>query len=61
VAIYVTVQNGRITVGSSDQKAQALEASYKNIFGLNPQEMEDFLYGKVRPIYHQNIINSLKQ
>jgi hypothetical protein len=60
-AIYVTVQNGVLTVGSKDQKAQMLEASYKNIFGLNPQEMEDFLYGKVRPIYHQNIINSLKQ
>jgi hypothetical protein len=58
--IYATVQDGRIVIGSSDNKAQWLEPNYKSIFGLNPQEMEDFLYGKLKPVYHQNILNSLK-
>jgi hypothetical protein len=40
--IYATVQNGRITVGSSDSKAQALEASYKNVFGLTRRRWKIF-------------------
>lgn len=57
--IYVNVSGGKITIGSHDDKAQMLEANYKNVFGLDPQDMEDFLYGKLRPVYRKNIIDFL--
>lgn len=59
--IYVNVSDGKITVGSHDDKAQLLEANYKNVFGLDPQDMEDFLYGKLRPVYRKNIIDFLNK
>jgi hypothetical protein len=59
--IFVNVSGDKITIGSHDEKAQMLEANYKNVFGLSPQEMEDFLYGKLRPVYRQNIIDFLNK
>lgn len=59
--IFVSVVGGKVTVGSHDEKAQMLEANYKNVFGLDPQDMEDFLYGKLRPAYRQNIIDFLNK
>lgn len=59
--IFVTVANGIITIGSHDEKAQMLEANYKNVFGLDPQDMEDFLYGKLKPGYNKNILDFLKR
>jgi hypothetical protein len=58
--IKATVQGGKIVVESTDEKAQMLESNYAFIFGLNPQEMEDFLYGKLKPVFHKNILNALK-
>jgi hypothetical protein len=58
--IYAKVEGGKIVIGSNDSKAQALEANYKNVFGLNSQEMEDYLYNKLKPAYHKNIIDFLK-
>lgn len=59
--IFVSVAGGRITIGSHDSKAQMLEANYKNVFGLSPQEMEDFLYGKLKPVYNKNVLDFLKR
>jgi hypothetical protein len=58
--IFVKVNNGILTVGSTDSKSQLLESEYKNVFGLNPQEMEDFIYGRIQPALIKNISSQLK-
>jgi hypothetical protein len=58
--IFAKVNNGILSVGSTDSKSQLLESEYKNVFGLNPQEMEDFIYGRIKPSLIKNILSQLK-
>jgi hypothetical protein len=61
--ISATVANGKIKVQSSDSKAVELEAKYgkDKIFGLNPEEMQDFTQAKVKPEFSKQVIDHLKQ
>jgi hypothetical protein len=61
--ITATIANGKIKVQSSDKKAQELEAKYgkDKIFGLNPEEMQDFTQLKVKPEFSKQVIDHLKQ
>jgi hypothetical protein len=61
--ISATVQSGVLKVSSSDPKAKILAANYDNnkIFGLNDEEMNDFVNGKVTPVFQKNIVDNLKQ
>jgi hypothetical protein len=60
--IVATVESGKLKIKSNDSKALDLEAKYgkQKIYGLQPEEMLDFVQNKVRPSFKQHILNNLK-
>lgn len=60
--ITAVVSGGKIKINSTDSKTDSLKAKYDKdkMFGLYPEEMNDFIQNRLRPVFRKNIINALK-
>jgi hypothetical protein len=55
------VENGKLKVTSTDEKATKLEKKYSadEIYGLNTENKNEFVQKKLKPVYYQNIQQNL--